>query len=174
MNNITLKIIILFACVMLVLPLLSVENACAIDDYELQKHSMLGAGVRYSSDKPSFKGRAKSTKKTKKVVEATKEDPMDGGLITKNMFGNVNNTTKSGYHYKYKNKYHSPVLFSNKSTDILCPECRARAVLDACKMCKGKSFEELCDKCKARAILNACDKCKAKIREGLKESKEEN
>lgn len=133
------------------------------DDLNEQRKSMLGAGVRFSSDKPSFRGRAEATRKSEKVDKEMKKDPLDGGVIT----GQINQLLSGGgqtrYRYKYSQYYPERPMFKDADI-ILCEKCKARAVLDACAACEGRSFIDLCDKCKARAILNACESCQARIR----------
>lgn len=136
------------------------------DAVNRQKQSMLGAGIKFSTDKPFFRGDSLDTRNSEKVVKATEGNPMDGGMLTGSLFGGDKDVE---YRYRYEYPYDdSTVLFDKSAFAVLCEECKAKAVLNACPECKGKSFAELCDKCKAGAILDACDADRAKIRAGSK------
>lgn len=135
--------------------------AAQTEELTTQRQSFLGAGVRFSADKPSFRGRATDTRESAKVKKATEKDPMAGGLLTGALSGGEGNVE---YRYRYEYPYDaSTVLFDGSAVGVLCEKCKAQAVLECCDACEGKPFKALCDKCKARAILNACDADRAKI-----------
>jgi hypothetical protein len=164
MRTLSITLLLVFLASLLLIAPMPVQSDNL--DYNLQKHSMLGANMGFSGDKPSFRSSAKKAKEIEKVKEAYSKDPLRGGLITEELFGNRSNTSR--YKYRYRNYYDTPV-FDGKSNSTLCEKCKAKAVIDACKKCDGKAFFELCDKCKAKAILNACESCKAKIQSSREE-----
>ena len=151
----------------LTLALLITASLCApafADPQEItdQRSSFLGAGVRFSADKPGFRGQARDIRESERVKKATAVDPMEGGLITKQLMGMGGDVE---YRYRYEYPYDDgSVLFESGSVGLLCEKCKAKAVLQSCEACEGKPFAKLCDKCKAKAILEACDDCRAKIK----------
>lgn len=135
-----------------------------------QRSSFLGAGVRFSADKPGFRANARESRESERVKKATEVDPMAGGLITKHLTGLGGDVE---YRYRYEYPYdEGTVLFDGDAAGLLCERCKANAVLNACENCEGRPFHKLCDKCKARAILDACDACRAKIKGAPKKKAE--
>lgn len=159
-QTLTLAFVIVFC-----LGLFPVMDFAMANDDELneQRKSMLGDGIRFSSDKPSFRGRNLDTKSSKKIRKALDKDPLAGGAVTGQINEMISGGSSTRYRYNYSQYYPQRPMF--KDTDIvLCEKCKARAVLDACTACEDHGFMDLCDKCKARSILNACDKCQDGIR----------
>lgn len=166
----TVRILLASALLFSLLAVPPAPAGAQTDELNRQRQSFLGAGVRFSADKPSFRGRATETRESEKVKKATEGDPMAGGLLTSHL-GGLGGDVEYRYRYEYPYEENT-VLFDGSAVGVLCESCKAKAVLDACGDCEGKSFAKLCDKCKARAILNACDEDRAKISSvGAKEKK---